>query len=117
MKLKLQTIYFSPHALLQKVTQWWSIEFLDVSNYKDWLRWFKELHFGAKVKQVLEGIFYVMWWKIWRFRNEIIFGLKQMKKATLIDNLVSISYKWCNSKGRVNINRVGWLQNPMLVLL
>nr|GEU40815.1 RNA-directed DNA polymerase, eukaryota, reverse transcriptase zinc-binding domain protein [Tanacetum cinerariifolium] len=41
-----------------------------------------------KNKKMLEGVFYVMWWLLWLFRNKIIFEDKTPKKEMFFDDWV-----------------------------
>ncbi|GJV85993.1 hypothetical protein Tco_1525891 [Tanacetum coccineum] len=47
--------------LMLKVTQWWELEIQDSHCYADWLIWFINLCLSKGLKDVLEGVFYVMW--------------------------------------------------------
>nr|GEY74185.1 RNA-directed DNA polymerase, eukaryota, reverse transcriptase zinc-binding domain protein [Tanacetum cinerariifolium] len=52
---------------------------------------------------ILEGVFYVMWWHIWSYRNKLLFDSKIPLKAMIFDEIVSRSFYWC----RVLV-RSGW---------
>nr|GEV09018.1 RNA-directed DNA polymerase, eukaryota [Tanacetum cinerariifolium] len=57
-------LFFSCNVarLLQsKVARWWDLVVLDIHLYDDWLSWFSSLRLVKGLKDVLEGIFYVMW--------------------------------------------------------
>ena len=58
-----------------------------------------------------------MWWQIWSFRNKTLFGKNIPKKATLFDDLVTLTFQWCNARCKANMSWVGWIQNPMLIIL
>nr|GEZ37435.1 RNA-directed DNA polymerase, eukaryota, reverse transcriptase zinc-binding domain protein [Tanacetum cinerariifolium] len=56
-------LFFSCNVarLLQsKVARWWDLVVLDIHSYDDWLSWFSSLRLVKGLKDVLEGIFYVM---------------------------------------------------------
>nr|GFA38171.1 RNA-directed DNA polymerase, eukaryota [Tanacetum cinerariifolium] len=36
-------------------------------SYSDWLHWFNSIRLSLKVKDLLEGVFYISWWSIWSF--------------------------------------------------
>ncbi|GJU89053.1 RNA-directed DNA polymerase, eukaryota [Tanacetum coccineum] len=55
--------------LLRKVARWWELEIPEFLSYEDWLAWFTSIRLSKGFKDVLEGVFYVMWWVIWKFRN------------------------------------------------
>ncbi|GJX62256.1 RNA-directed DNA polymerase, eukaryota, partial [Tanacetum coccineum] len=50
--------------LMFKVARWWELEYQDFHSYADWLTWFINLRLSKGHKEVLEGVFYVMWWAI-----------------------------------------------------
>ncbi|GJR71569.1 RNA-directed DNA polymerase, eukaryota, partial [Tanacetum coccineum] len=47
--------------LLRKVARWWELDILEFLSYEDWLAWFNSLRLPKGLKDVLEGVFYVMW--------------------------------------------------------
>nr|GEX22680.1 RNA-directed DNA polymerase, eukaryota, reverse transcriptase zinc-binding domain protein [Tanacetum cinerariifolium] len=55
--------------ILCKVARWWELDILEFHSYKDWLAWLTSLRLSKRLKEVLEGVFYVMWWLIWKFCN------------------------------------------------
>nr|GEX69244.1 RNA-directed DNA polymerase, eukaryota [Tanacetum cinerariifolium] len=54
------------------ITCWWSVNEVAVQSYDGWLDWFASLRLPATNKQMFEGVFYVMWWLLWTFRNKLI---------------------------------------------
>ncbi|GJR52801.1 ATP-citrate synthase alpha chain protein 1-like protein [Tanacetum coccineum] len=101
--------------LVRKVMNWWDIGYPELGSYVDWLSWFKQLHINSKAKKVLEGILYVMWLQIWRFRNKTLFGKNTLKKATLFDDLVTLIFQWCNARCKANMSWSG--SGPARLLL
>nr|GEU60022.1 RNA-directed DNA polymerase, eukaryota [Tanacetum cinerariifolium] len=47
----------------RKVARWWDIDILDFDAYDDWISWFYSFWLPKVIKEVLEGVFYVMWWE------------------------------------------------------
>ncbi|GJW86582.1 hypothetical protein Tco_0161922 [Tanacetum coccineum] len=47
-----------------KVARWWDFDIPEFSSYEEWITWFKSIRIPKVVKDVLEGVFYVMWWVI-----------------------------------------------------
>ncbi|GJW48999.1 RNA-directed DNA polymerase, eukaryota [Tanacetum coccineum] len=78
--------------ILSKVFQWWSLDSTSFLSYEDWLSWFTDIRISKQVKSVLEGVFYVTWWQIWRFRNNLLFGLTVPRKSTIFDDIVTLAY-------------------------
>ncbi|GJU34218.1 RNA-directed DNA polymerase, eukaryota [Tanacetum coccineum] len=47
--------------LMRKVARWWEVEFHDAHSYGDLLIWFRNLRFSKRLKDVFEGVCYVLW--------------------------------------------------------
>ncbi|GJT59406.1 RNA-directed DNA polymerase, eukaryota [Tanacetum coccineum] len=60
--------------LMIKVVHWWELEYQDFHSYEDWLLWFKNLRVSKRLKDVFEGVCYISWWVIWKFRNQVLLG-------------------------------------------
>jgi hypothetical protein len=73
-------------------------------DYEEWLSWLCDLRMHKQAKFVLEGVFYVMWWQIWRFRNKLLFGPSTPRKAIIFDEIVTLAYTWCSNRCKSNIN-------------
>ncbi|GJU44105.1 RNA-directed DNA polymerase, eukaryota [Tanacetum coccineum] len=90
--------------LLRKVARWWELEYPDLNSYEDWLAWFISIRIHKGFKDVLEGVFYVMWWVIWKFRNQVLFGSSQPRLDLLFDEIVLLSFTWCSSRCKNNFD-------------
>nr|GFA10326.1 RNA-directed DNA polymerase, eukaryota [Tanacetum cinerariifolium] len=55
-------------SISQRICHWWNIQRVEVSTYAEWYSWFISIRLPAKLKLMLEGIFYTSWWHIWSFR-------------------------------------------------
>nr|GEY19151.1 RNA-directed DNA polymerase, eukaryota, reverse transcriptase zinc-binding domain protein [Tanacetum cinerariifolium] len=42
-----------------KVSSWWNVDYVDVNSYEEWLDWLGSLRLLAKLKLMLEGVFYM----------------------------------------------------------
>lgn len=76
----------------RKIASWWNVCYADAQSYEEWLTWMVSLRLAVKTKALLEGVFYVMWWNIWTYRNKIVFEDKVPPKAFIFDNVVSSSF-------------------------
>nr|GEV06758.1 RNA-directed DNA polymerase, eukaryota, reverse transcriptase zinc-binding domain protein [Tanacetum cinerariifolium] len=65
------------------ITRWWDVPDLEIDSYGSWKFWMVNLRMSSKNKKMLEGVFYVMWWLLWAFRNKKIFEDKAPSKAIL----------------------------------
>ncbi|GKC04272.1 hypothetical protein Tco_0995882 [Tanacetum coccineum] len=59
--------------IVRKITRWWDVPYVEVESYEDWYNWLVNLRISSMHKQMFEGVFYVMWWHLWSFRNKLIF--------------------------------------------
>ncbi|GKB91564.1 RNA-directed DNA polymerase, eukaryota [Tanacetum coccineum] len=60
---------FMARDLSRKIASWWDICYSEFSSYEEWLDWLLNLRIHSRYKEVLEGVFYIMWWLVWSFRN------------------------------------------------
>nr|GEW56233.1 RNA-directed DNA polymerase, eukaryota [Tanacetum cinerariifolium] len=72
-----------------KISQWWVTPFAEVNSYDEWRSWLVSLRLSSKHKLILKGVFYVMWWHIWSYRNKLLFDSKIPLKAMIFDEIVS----------------------------
>ncbi|GJZ92740.1 hypothetical protein Tco_0664805 [Tanacetum coccineum] len=68
--------------------RWWELEDIDLASYDDWLLWLNSSRLSKRLKEFLEGVCYVKWWFIWRFRNQLLFGATNPCRELLFDDLV-----------------------------
>ncbi|GKB63531.1 putative RNA-directed DNA polymerase, eukaryota, reverse transcriptase zinc-binding domain protein, partial [Tanacetum coccineum] len=81
--------------IVRKITRWWDVPYVEVESYEDWYNWLVNLRISSMHKQMFEGVFYVMWWHLWSFRNKLIFDSKPPSQALFFDDVVSMSFHWC----------------------
>ncbi|GJS10251.1 RNA-directed DNA polymerase, eukaryota [Tanacetum coccineum] len=98
--------------LLRKVARWWDLQTPDLNSYDDWLSWFISIRLSKGLKEVLEGVFYVMWWAIWKFRNEVLFGTSPPRLDLIFDDIVLLSFRWCSSRCKNKFDWISWLKCP-----
>ncbi|GJX18526.1 RNA-directed DNA polymerase, eukaryota, reverse transcriptase zinc-binding domain protein [Tanacetum coccineum] len=79
-------------TLWRKIARWWEIDIPDFSCYEEWIAWFKTTRFSKAQKEMLEGVFYVMWWMIWKFRNQVLFGSSHPRMELLFDDILLASF-------------------------
>ncbi|GJY25246.1 RNA-directed DNA polymerase, eukaryota, reverse transcriptase zinc-binding domain protein [Tanacetum coccineum] len=105
------------NQIARKIATWWNLDLVAVNTYDEWCSWLTSLRFTSKIKAILEGVFYVMWWNIWNYRNNLIFEGKTYSKAFIFDNVVSSSFHWCKFRSRAAFSWNDWLKNPYLITL
>ncbi|GKA41357.1 RNA-directed DNA polymerase, eukaryota [Tanacetum coccineum] len=84
--------------LFQKIARWWELDLVDLFSYDDWILWFSSLRLAKGIKSVLEGVFYVAWWALWKFRNEVIFGSAKPRLELIFDEVVLKSFSWVSTR-------------------
>ncbi|GKC08359.1 RNA-directed DNA polymerase, eukaryota [Tanacetum coccineum] len=104
-------------AISRLICRWWNVSWSPVDSYSGWLEWFNSIRLGSKLKGILEGVFYVSWWCLWNFRNQLLFASKKPRKETLFDDVVSRSFIWSNSICNLKFTWDCWLQHPYLIAL
>nr|GEU41238.1 RNA-directed DNA polymerase, eukaryota, reverse transcriptase zinc-binding domain protein [Tanacetum cinerariifolium] len=90
-------VFFSYNLVRQivrKVCSWWDVMYIDVNSYVEWFNWMNSLRLKSKSKLKIEGVFYVVWWHVWTFRNKLLFEDKKSSKTIIFDDVVSRSYYW-----------------------
>ncbi|GKA18145.1 RNA-directed DNA polymerase, eukaryota [Tanacetum coccineum] len=69
---------------------WWDIEYSDVNSFTEWINWMASLRLQSKVKMMIQGVFFVVWWLVWSYRNKLLFEEKKPSKAIIFDDVVCI---------------------------
>nr|GEY91233.1 RNA-directed DNA polymerase, eukaryota, reverse transcriptase zinc-binding domain protein [Tanacetum cinerariifolium] len=59
-----------------------------LESFSHWNYWFSLIRLSSKVKALLEGIFDVTWWSIWRFRNCTIYNEIPPRRSVLFDDII-----------------------------
>ncbi|GJX28303.1 RNA-directed DNA polymerase, eukaryota [Tanacetum coccineum] len=79
--------------------RWWNLGVQSFSSYAEWLVWFNSVRLASNLKVILEGVFYVTWWSLWNFRNQLLFASKKPRKESIFDDIVLRSFCWCKARG------------------
>ena len=103
--------------LYRKIFTWWDLIYVEFSSYEEWFQWLQSISMQAKLKEVLEGVFYVAWWLVWNFRNKSLFDSRCPSKAIIFDVLVSCSFYWCRYRCKSIFSWLDWMKNPNLISL
>ncbi|GJS56306.1 RNA-directed DNA polymerase, eukaryota, partial [Tanacetum coccineum] len=92
------------------IARWWDVPYVEVDSHEEWISWLVNLRISSKHKLMIEGVFYVMWWHLWSFRNKLMFEVKTPSKALFFEDVVSMSFHWCRI--RMAIFRVNYTVRP-----
>ncbi|GJT12880.1 retrovirus-related pol polyprotein from transposon TNT 1-94 [Tanacetum coccineum] len=57
------------------------------------------------LKSILEGVFYVAWWRIWRLRNQLVFDASPPNRSTIFDDIVSCPEVY-----------IDWISNSLMII-
>nr|GEV43027.1 RNA-directed DNA polymerase, eukaryota, reverse transcriptase zinc-binding domain protein [Tanacetum cinerariifolium] len=58
-------------VLVRLILRWWDLDYEEFDSYEQWATWLANVRIPIKNKMMLEGVFYVMWWFLWSFRNKM----------------------------------------------
>ncbi|GKC75973.1 RNA-directed DNA polymerase, eukaryota [Tanacetum coccineum] len=100
-------VFFSCHIareVFHKISNWWEVNFMELSSYEEWLEWLLNLRLHSKHKKMIEGVCYTMWWTIWNFRNKSIFGSDTPSNASLFEDIVSRFFYWCRYRSKTSFS-------------
>ncbi|GKA48149.1 RNA-directed DNA polymerase, eukaryota [Tanacetum coccineum] len=97
--------------------RWWNLGVQSFSSYAEWLVWFNSVRLASNLKVILEGVFYVTWWSLWNFRNQLLFVSKKPRKESIFDDIVLRSFCWCKARGSSKLRWDSWIQHPYLISL
>nr|GEU86748.1 RNA-directed DNA polymerase, eukaryota [Tanacetum cinerariifolium] len=84
--------------IFRRICQWWELDWQAFESFLDWNYWFSLIHLSSKVKALSEGVFSVVWWSIWGFRNRTIYNEMPPRRSVLFDDIVSLSFNWFSSR-------------------
>ena len=99
---------------LRNTISTWGLTPQSFPSLTSWKVWLEGVHLRKQIKEVLEGVFFVTWWSIWMFRNNLLFGSCLPSKSVIFNKIVSQSYMWCANRFTKKIDWVIWHQNPSL---
>ncbi|GJY22501.1 RNA-directed DNA polymerase, eukaryota [Tanacetum coccineum] len=74
-------------VVLRKICRWWDLDWQEFCSFSDWDAWF----FSSRLKSILEGVFYVAWWRIWRLRNQLVFDASPPNRSTIFDDILPLN--------------------------
>nr|GEV29925.1 RNA-directed DNA polymerase, eukaryota [Tanacetum cinerariifolium] len=85
-------------CVLRRVCRWWNFDPQEWSTFLEWQTWFLSLRLASKNKVLLEGVFYIACWSIWRFRNHCVFDDHPLRCSTIFDDIILHSFNWFHSR-------------------
>ena len=90
---------------------------MEICSFDEWVSWFNNTRLSAKHKRLLDGVCLGLWWRIWAYRNKMVFDEEHPSKAAIFEDVVSFSFYWIRSRCKASFSWVDWLKNPHLVSL
>nr|GEX11484.1 RNA-directed DNA polymerase, eukaryota, reverse transcriptase zinc-binding domain protein [Tanacetum cinerariifolium] len=70
---------------LVEICNWWNVCVTELSLFDGSVSWIRNLRLPSKIKSLLEGVCYGLWWFIWAFRNKMVLGVAPPSKASIFD--------------------------------
>nr|GEY78313.1 RNA-directed DNA polymerase, eukaryota [Tanacetum cinerariifolium] len=101
------------------INRWWNISDVsdvEVVSFDSWKTWMGSIQLNSKSKMLFEGVYQVMWWLLWWYRNMKIFEGHGPNKALLFDEVVSKSFFWCRNDDEPNASPVFCRGYPNLII-
>ncbi|GJU53800.1 hypothetical protein Tco_1227514 [Tanacetum coccineum] len=68
--------------VFRKICRWWDLD------WQDRMSWFSSIRLSSRIKLMLEGVFYVAWWHLWVYRNQLIFAETSPRRSVIFDDIV-----------------------------
>ncbi|GJW67512.1 RNA-directed DNA polymerase, eukaryota, reverse transcriptase zinc-binding domain protein [Tanacetum coccineum] len=99
------------------INRWWDVPFMDINSYGEWRSWIDNVKMPKKNKIMFQGIYFVMWWLLWNFRNKKMFEAKPKSKETFFDEIICSSYYLCRYRCNTLFSWDDWYKNPSLISL
>nr|GEV08340.1 RNA-directed DNA polymerase, eukaryota [Tanacetum cinerariifolium] len=103
--------------IFRLLCRWWDLEWQAVCSFSKWNDWFLNIRLSSKVNLLLKGVFYVSWWHLWVFMNQLIFDDSPPRQSVVFDDIVSRSFLWCSNRCNGSFSWESWLKNPYLISL
>ncbi|GKD26607.1 RNA-directed DNA polymerase, eukaryota, reverse transcriptase zinc-binding domain protein [Tanacetum coccineum] len=105
------------NQIMCKIMRWWELDYREINSYEAWVEWMLSIRLPSKLKKVFEGTCYIVWWFIWIWRNQLLFGQDSRSKSLMFDDIVSRSFYWIRSRCKAKFSWIDWLKNPNLITL
>ncbi|GJZ61018.1 RNA-directed DNA polymerase, eukaryota [Tanacetum coccineum] len=81
-------------VVLRKICRWWDLNWQEICSFSDWDAWFLSFRLSSRLKSILEGVFYVAWWRIWRLRNQLVFDASPPNRSTIFDDIMQAQQEY-----------------------
>ena len=99
----------------KKIVRWWNMDY-EVNSYDEWKTWLTSSRMASKLKRMLKGVWYTLWWYVWNYRNKILFDEKTPMKSMILDNVISSSFHWCKHRCKIFFSWVDYCLRVCLVI-
>nr|GEZ97291.1 RNA-directed DNA polymerase, eukaryota [Tanacetum cinerariifolium] len=70
--------------IVRLVCRWWNLTWSPLGSYSEWISWFNSIRLCSRIKGMLEEVFYVTWWCLWNFRNQLLFATQTLGKMLFL---------------------------------
>ncbi|GJS83721.1 RNA-directed DNA polymerase, eukaryota [Tanacetum coccineum] len=105
-------------VVLRKICRWWDLDWQEICSFSDWDAWFLSFRLSSRLKSILEGVFYVAWWRIWRLRNQLVFDASPPNRSTIFDDIICHAFFGVSEANNdVNIIRLNDGKTPEVSFL
>nr|GEV59598.1 RNA-directed DNA polymerase, eukaryota [Tanacetum cinerariifolium] len=105
------------NEIMRKIMRWWELDYREINSYEAWVEWILSIRFSSNLKKVFEGTWFIVWWFIWNWHNQLLFGQDSRLKSLVFDDIVSRSFYWIRSRCKAKFSWIDWLKNHNLITL
>lgn len=102
-------------VVLKRIWEWCQIVSPpDFSTLEDIISYAANWGHCPKKRKIFLAIIYGYVWCLWKMRNDRIFNNICGSPIKVVDNVLSLVYKWVKYRGNVgNLNWIAWCCNPL----
>ncbi|GJS26063.1 retrotransposon protein, putative, ty1-copia subclass [Tanacetum coccineum] len=84
----------------RQIARWWDLDIPHMLSMKELLERVDNLKFSKNQKKGLYIVRITTAWSIWRFHNEMVFGVDKPKKALIFDFIFSKAFFWMSNRNK-----------------
>ncbi|GJS39918.1 RNA-directed DNA polymerase, eukaryota, partial [Tanacetum coccineum] len=82
-------------VVLRKICRWWDLDWQEICSFSDWDAWFLSFRLSSRLKSILEGVFYVAWWRFGGFEIQVVFDASPPNSFDdFLMDIVSLVFLW-----------------------
>ncbi|KAL4577539.1 hypothetical protein LXL04_013648 [Taraxacum kok-saghyz] len=93
------------------VVWWLSVQPVNVRDIGGLFDWLDSTNLNAKKRKVTEAVVATTLWMLWRYRNDVVYEGKMIRKSFIFDYVREFSFMWVSSRQKCFVvNWTNWVQ-------